>query len=173
MVMDNAYVLARRLLDELSSRLDTTRAGQVEKAVVHPGNMVPQYGCSLAAVRIVNITAAAATTPSPCPPGWFITFEMTVDRCYRTPDDNSMPPVPVLDSASRDMVDDADAMRAAALCAFERRQIGTWTPRGPSGGIHGGTMAVTVTSNLHCKCEVVWPSVDELIAPLPGDPRIP
>lgn len=173
------YDLASELLDALVAALNLTRAGAPGLAVVHPGDQVPQYGCALAAVRVVTVPPDPGTRPPF--EGWETTFEMVVDRCYTTPADNSMPPLPVLDSHARDSLDDAGAMRRAALCAWQRefpapeqqRRFGVWTPRGPSGAIYGGAMQVIATGlGLVCGCEQDWgPEVDERIPPLPGDPR--
>lgn len=44
MVDTGVYVAARTLLDRLVLELAGTRAGAACTAVVHPGNMVPEYG---------------------------------------------------------------------------------------------------------------------------------
>lgn len=172
------YDLAAALLDELTAALAFTRGGAPERAVVHPGNQVPQYleSCSLAAVRVVTVLPIAGKSPT-CPGEWQVTYEMSVDRCYYTPPDNGMPALGVLDSEARDALEDAGAMRKAAACAWPRdtrRLFGTWTPRGPSGGAHGGAMQVTALGlTLHCSCDVdLWGGgIDSRIAPRPGDPR--
>lgn len=177
------YPLARALLDELSRLLNFTRAGHPDYAVVHPGNTVPQYGCSLAAVRVANIIPAPGNTVRGGLCGntnIVAVLEMTVDRCYATPPDNSMPTLAVLDSYSRDLADDAAAMRTAAQCFRGTTPpaplLGAWTPRGPAGGIFGGATLVQVTIDPGCGCgtpDDAWPDVDTLIPPLPGDPRHP
>lgn len=170
------YDLARALLDEFTAALIHTRAGAAEVAVIHPGDQVPQYGCALAAVRLVTILPAEMRGPV-CPPEWQATFELTMDRCYRTPEDNGMPALGVLDSAVRDLLEDAGAMRKAALCAWGnnvRRRFATWTPRGASGAIHGGAMQVTALGlSLTCGCDdETWGNgIDSRIPMLDGDPR--
>lgn len=170
------YDLASLLLDELTAALAHTRAGPPDLAVVHPGNTVPQYGCAVAAVRVVTILPIPGKSPT-CPPEYQATYEMSVDRCYMTPADNGMPPLGVLDSAARDALEDAGAMRKAAHCAWSagvRRTHGTWTPRGPQGGIHGGAMQVTAAGlTLACACtEDAWGAgIDSRIPMRPEDPR--
>ncbi|WP_194829608.1 hypothetical protein [Nocardia sp. XZ_19_231] len=44
MVDTGVYVAARTLLDRLVLELAGTRAGAACTAVVHPGNMTPEYG---------------------------------------------------------------------------------------------------------------------------------
>ncbi len=174
------YDLAADLLAELVAALAHTRGGAVDQAVVHPGNQVPQYfgKCSTAAVRVVTILPVAGRSPI-CVTEWRVTYEMSVDRCYMTPADNGMPPVAVLDSEARDVLEDAGAMRKAALCAWPdavRREVGTWTPRGPAGGAHGGAMQVTALGlGLSCRCDdEQWGAgIDSRVPPLPGDPRHP
>lgn len=173
MTAARVYGFARALLDEFTARLAETRAGAPEFAVVHPGNLVPQYGCSVAAVRVVNIAAIPnPRNASACPTEYYVALELSIDRCYRTPDNNGMPPLPVLDSAARDEIEDAEAARAAAVCAFPNRaQIGLWTPRGPAGGIHGGALAVTFRTDLGCGCGTDLVGVDSKYPMITGDPR--
>lgn len=173
----HVYDLAALLAAELSAALEHTRAGQADFVVVHPGDMVPQYGCALAAVRLVTILPVA---PKPrCAPEWQITYEMSVDRCYPSTENNAMPPVAWLDSAVRDQLEDAGAMRKAALCAWpndQGRLYGTWTPRGPAGGIYGGAMQVTATGvclTRGCEDGPWGDGIDARIPPFEGDPRHP
>lgn len=178
-----AYEKGRQLLDELSVRLAETRGGQVEFAAMHPGDQVPMYGCSMAAVRV---SAMWPTRSFPIPidgansrPGeklsWVVQYEMVVDRCYGNTEKNEMPALDQLDSLQRDAMDDFRAMQRAAQCAFTRGSVllGQWLPRGPMGGMHGGTMTVTVAADLHCDCDVEIPQFDAQHPPLPNDPRFP
>lgn len=183
------YAMASTLCDELSAQLELTRAGQVCIASVYPGNMaVEEFGCGCdggegqAWVRVVSM-APTINFPEPYvtpataydPLAWAVTLELGVVRCYPVTDDNSMPHPAYLDSAARDAMDDAAAMRRAALCAFDPQVPkipGQWEPRGPSGGVHGGTMQLIVLADVNCACDVVPPQLDEMIAPMPGDPRI-
>lgn len=178
-----AYEIGRKLLDELSIHLATTRAGQVDKTTMHPGDQVPMYGCSMAAVRV---SAMWPTLSFPLPidgtaakPGqrlsWAVQYEIVVDRCYRNTEKNEMPDLADLDSLQRDAMDDFRAMMRAAQCAFTRGSVllGQWLPRGPMGGMHGGSMTVTVAADLWCDCAVELPQFDEQHPPLAGDPRFP
>lgn len=180
------YELAARLRDELSAQLDHTRAGAPCMTAVHPGEMTPHYGCEchagegMAWVRVGPMWPTAQfplayEAPLPVgPTGWAATLELGVVRCYPGTEDNSMPPLADLDSAARDALDDALAMQRAAACAFERgTQVipGMWEPRGPSGGVHGGTLQITVLVDVACGCGQDAPQLDSVVAPLPGDPR--
>lgn len=179
----DVYGKATQLLNELTSRLESTRAGQVEYASVHPGDMVPAYGCETAFVRPGQIYPTVAF-PAPLNPAqidasqpvlYVADLEVVVFRCYRGTSDNSMPQLQELDSLARDALDDARAMMRAVSCAFDRGTqffCGPWIPRGPSGGIHGGSMTVTVGVDLWCSCDAVIPEFDSVFAPLDGDPRI-
>ena len=136
------YATAAALRDELSAMLNHTRAGHPGIAMVHPGDIVPMYGCPLAAVRVVNITPDTRTLRSGvCGTTLHIaTLEMVVDRCYTTPDDNAMPTLGVLDSHARDAIDDAAAMRVAAQCfrtGPPSTLLGPWTSRVAGGILRG------------------------------------
>lgn len=181
------YALAAKLRDELAAQLDATRAGPPCFALVHPGNMAPAYGCGcdtgegMAWVRVASIGSSvnypqqhgAPTTPRD-PIVATVVLELGVYRCYPLPEErNVMLPIPELDSLARDAIDDAAAMRRAAVCAFlpaEMPILGTWSPY-TSGGVHGGIMTVTVLADVNCPCSVEPPQLDEVVAPLEGDPR--
>ncbi|MGW6376225.1 hypothetical protein ACWFRB_09200 [Rhodococcus sp. NPDC055112] len=182
------YQLAATLVGELSAQLEDTRAGAVRFATVHPGDTVPAYGCGCgtgegqAWVRVVGMYPSVNfpepyVIPQPgAPIVWAVTLEMGVDRCYPSPEQNEMPTPGELDSAARDAMDDAAAMRRAAMCAFDRSVQavpGMWEPRGPSGGIHGGVMAVTVLVDVACGCDSEPPQLDAMVPPVFGDPRFP
>ncbi|MFE5789543.1 hypothetical protein [Rhodococcus erythropolis] len=179
----DVYGKATELLNELTVRLESTRAGQVEFAAVHPGNDVPAYGCETAFVRPGQIWPSVAF-PAPLNPAqldlsqpvsYAADLEIVVFRCYGYTDDNSMPELADLDSLARDALDDARAMMRAVQCAFgfgTQYFCGPWIPRGPSGGIHGGSMTVTVGVDLWCPCDADVPQFDSLFAPLEGDPRV-
>lgn len=184
MVDTGVYVAARTLLDRLVLELAGTRAGAVCTAVVHPGNMTPDYGwcgedCDGAAWTRVQMIAPTTAFPqilaAPVQPGRQVqlaaTIELGVDRCYYTPEDNSMPPVGVLDSHTRDALDDAAAMHRAVMCAgLGEVVVGSWMPRGPMGGIHGGTLPVTVLIDT-CACGSTMAPIDTVVPPMEGDPQ--
>lgn len=184
------YRMALRLKDELALALADTRAGAVCAAMVHPGDMVPMYGCQgpgCTGSAFVRVSSIAAFSPFPVPLAEAVTgkdcsrveygatFELVVDRCYPNTSNNEIPGVPRLDSAARDALDDAAAMRkavAAALLPSKTRFVpGPWMPRGPAGGIHGGVMSVIVGLGADCGYNEDWPQLDERSAPLAGDPR--
>ncbi len=82
-----------------------------------------------------------------------------------------MPPVGVLDSHTRDALDDAAAMHRAVMCAgLGAMVVGSWMPRGPMGGIHGGTLSVTVLVDT-CACVSTMPALDTVVPKLADDPR--
>lgn len=184
MVDTGVYVAAGRLLAQLDAELTATRAGAPCITVVHPGNVMPDYGCGcderegIAWTRVVSI-APTATFPvvltGPVRQGSVVqlavTIELGVTRCYWTTEDNSMPEPGVLDSMARDALDDAAALHRAAICAdVGDRVVGTWMPRGPQGGIHGGTLPVTVLVDT-CGCSSSMPPLDQVVSMLDGDPR--
>lgn len=147
----NAEDLAEQLRDAFAAELVAT-GRPADTALVHPGNTVPQYGCQIAAVRVVSILAVEVKSPK-CPPEWNVIYEMSIDRCYPNTENNAMPAAADLEAANRIALDDAGAMRAAAAIAWParlRRRPGTWTPRGPAGGIFGGAMQVTALGLALC-----------------------
>lgn len=184
MVDTGVYSAAARLLAQLDAELGATRAGEPCIAVVHPGNSMPDYGCGcderegIAWTRVVSIaptiafpTVHAGLVPPSGTVQLAVTIELGVSRCYWTTADNTMPEDAVLDSMARDILDDSAAMYRAAMCAdIGERVVGTWTPRGPMGGIHGGTLPVTVLVDT-CGCSGLMPPLDEVVPMLDGDPR--
>lgn len=147
----NVNDLAEQLRDVFAAEL-VTIGRPADTALVHPGNMVPQYGCQIAAVRVVSVLAVEVKSPK-CPPEWSVIYEMSIDRCYPNTENNAMPAPADLEEANRGALADAAAMRAAAANAWParlRRRAGTWTPRGPAGGIYGGAMQVTALGLTLC-----------------------
>lgn len=180
------YQVAHTLIGALTAALASTRAGAPCISMVHPGTMTPDYGwcdCDtgegMAWTRVVSITPTElfpAALSKPVTPGHVVqlaaVIELGVDRCYWNTDDNSMPAVAILDSLARDVIDDAAAMMRAAQCAGLGDVIlGPWLPRGPQGGIHGGTMTCTVRVDTCVGCATVAPPIDTKIPPISGDPR--
>ncbi|MFE2995016.1 hypothetical protein ACFXG4_08395 [Nocardia sp. NPDC059246] len=180
------YRVAHTLIGALTAALASTRAGAPCLSVVHAGNMAPDYGwCAcddgegMAWSRVVSITPTvdfptpiARAVPAGQVAQLAAVFELGVTRCYYTPEDNSMPEIGVLDSMARDAADDAAAMLRAVQCSGldPDAMVGPWVPRGPQGGIHGGTMTVTVRVDT-CGCSGTMPPLDQLVAMLPDDPR--
>lgn len=162
------YLIAGQLLALFTEALDGTRGGPPTAAVVHPGELVPDYGCGLATARVVSVEVTTPAQTRCLVDEQRVTVELRMVRCYATPENNAMPAVGVLDSATRDVLDDARAMRAA-VTEFRsvtglRVTAGPWRPYGPRGGIHGGAMLVNVATELGD----VTPDV---VPMLTGDPR--
>ena len=163
------YTIAGMLLAQFVAALAETRAGAPAVAVIHPGDMVPGYGCDLVTARITQVVPAPGMRQPRCETVYAVTVELAVTRCYATPKDNAMPAVAVLDSAARDSMEDAAAARAAVAALRELTGLPTqwvsWRPSGPRGGLHSGVCTVTVTTDLGVM------AIDEMVAPIPGDPR--
>lgn len=159
----NPYAIAKALLDRLVLELAETRAGVPARASVVPS---PQAAvieqCSSAWVAVGGIAAAEARATGwrgdPIPePSHRMTLTMGVYRCYPVDPKLAAPPAPAVDSAARDVLDDFEAMRRAALRAWWDAAedewdlepvLGLWRPVAPSGGRHGSTMEVSVTADL-------------------------
>ncbi|GGG03961.1 hypothetical protein GCM10007304_17620 [Rhodococcoides trifolii] len=183
--MSDVYVAAARLLDRLVIELASSRAGEPAVATLHTGASVPDYGCcidgDLEGLAVVRIGPVSPSKSWPRPLNeqvrqsdaveYSVLLEMIVTRCYSTPEDNGLPTMGVLDSSVRDAQDDAAAMRRAARYTFKEAIPGPWAPRGPMGGLHGGTMTVTTLVHLDCGPDVIPPPIDEVVMPLDGDPR--
>lgn len=181
MVDTGVYVAARALLESLVMQLEDTRASVPPVFGVRPGNSVPMEACGSAWTRVVSITPTTnfpTQQPRAIPASQALqlaaVIELGVDRCH--PLDPKGRPLPdaVLDSLARDVADDAAAMLRAVRCLDMDTDVmvGPWVPRGPLGGIHGGTMTVTVLVDT-CGCESQMPPLDEVVPMLPGDPRAP
>lgn len=169
---NSEYQAAQDLLDELTSTLVLTKGGQVEFAFIHPGDIIPEYGCSQAAVRVVE-TTPTVQFPNPLPGpqkcGTYmhaVTLEMSVVRCYDRPPDNGMLSPAQINEQSKVLIDDAAAMRKAATCAWPDR-----TPHMPlnwsqyvHGDVYGGTMRVIVRANLGCGGCEGFTSIDDILA---------
>lgn len=180
------YQVAHTLVGALTAALASTRAGAPCISVVHPGTSTPSYGwcdCEdgegMAWTRVVSVSPTGifpGPLSKPVMRGDVVqlaaVIELGVERCYWSTEDNSMPSIGILDSMARDALDDAAAMLAAVRCAGLESDVvlGPWTPRGPSGGIHGGTMTVTVRVDT-CGCGSVMPPLDSIVPMLPDDPR--
>lgn len=192
MVDTGVYVVARHLIDALTIQLAGTRAGAPCVATVQTGTSVPSdtpcqcidddgavVGEGQAWTRVASL---AMTTAFPTPlsrpvprgqiPQLMAVIELGVERCYALTDDNSPSGESVIDSAARDALDDAAAMLAAIRNTElgEDIVIGSWTPRAVLGGVHGGTMTVTVCVDT-CAPGSSMPPLDEVIPMLDGDPR--
>lgn len=195
MVDTGVYAAAQKLVTQLDGELHSTRAGAVCCAFVHPGTMTPDYGActceddsgatvgeGMAWARVVSIAPTVAgrfpqTVTVPVTGGQTVqlaaVIELGVIRCSWGTEDNSMPHGAYLDSMARDALDDAAAMQRAAQAAdLGTWVMGIWVPRGPSGGVHGGTMTVTVLVDTCARGETM-PPLDTRWPMLPDDPRGP
>ena len=160
------YRLAALLCGALEVRLAETRAGVPSRLAVYPHEAPAIEFCadgmawvSIGAIRPVNSGSACALS-------WEIDLTAGVARCYPVVDGNAAPPVPAVDSAARDILDDGEAMRRAVVAAFddEEAKVTGWRPMAPLGSAHGSTMSVTV--------RVGWGTyVEPRSALMPGDPR--
>ncbi|KAF7276631.1 hypothetical protein GWI33_010009 [Rhynchophorus ferrugineus] len=143
----NPYELAELLRDELVVQLEQSRAGAVQLATVHPGDMVPAYStCAMAAVRVAAITPQVPGAGCGTPTSWDVTLDLAVNRCYPENDPSRTPDMGVLADLANCGVSDAEAMMRA-LCVVPDDYTwtpGAWRPVGPQGGVYGGVMQVTV-----------------------------
>jgi hypothetical protein len=168
-VADAAQWLVECLCDQLVQSL----GGPVCQCCLAPGNTLPMDYCggdecdtcndgSCTGQAAVNVLQIYPTTQFPTPAvdarrcatySWAALLSMTVFRCAAVQDEKGCPPP--CDAQTHDALvawSDAEAMHRAVLCCFlEGRDpcdadlvIGTWTPVGPDGGCHGGTLTVTV-----------------------------
>lgn len=175
----NPYSIAKQLCDQLAAELQATRAGAPTRMTVltSPQAAVMEF-CGAGWVAFGGISASNGDGGSPgpyrgTPQAYQLALTMGVYRCFPVEPNLGPPPVPALDSASRDILDDFEAMKRAAQNAWADDVvwddlypvIGNWRPVTPQGGGHGSTMDVTVmTPTLALFC-------DEATPPLPGDPR--
>lgn len=171
----NPYGAAAILLAQFQIELASTRAGAPALMAVHQGQNVVAEGCDSAWVAFGPARphdgrrGPAHLTPSSSVVVWVFTLQLGAYRCYPTTATGAMPPLPAIDSAARDIADDAEAMRRAAVAAFaEHREIdvvaAAWTPIPPQGAVHGSTMEVQVSISMGAMADDVLPK-------LPGDPR--
>ncbi|QOC56026.1 hypothetical protein SEA_CLOWN_28 [Gordonia phage Clown] len=179
----NPYAIAARLLEQLGAELTLARGPVPERAAVitNPQAHVDDT-CSSMWVAFTGITASNGVGGSPGPyrgapepqPAHQVNLTMGVYRCFPVDPKLGPPTVPALDSASRDILDDFEAMRRAALNAWRDPDdedewllepvLGVWRPVTPRGGGHGSTMDVAVIADLSLFS-------DEAVPMLDGDPR--
>lgn len=165
------YALASTLVAHLQGVLADTRAGVADRVAVYPHPEPAVEFCpSMAWVAVRQVAPSNGRgTPPPggCPPVTFLVdLTIGVQRCYPTTPDNGAPLAAAVDSAARDILDDAEAMRRAVRDAFDDLdyRVGVWRPVPPQGGSHGSRMEVSVLASPQ-----VW--VEPTSPQLPGDPR--
>ncbi|QMU22075.1 hypothetical protein [Gordonia rubripertincta] len=180
MTVCNPYAIAKRLLDQLATELVEARADVPKRMTVltSPQAAVMEM-CSTGWVAFSGITASNGAGGSPgaihdVAPEHQVSLTMGVYRCFPVDPKLGPPSSPVLDSASRDILDDFEAMRRAALHAWSEEHtddewdlepiLGGWRPVTPQGGGHGSTMDVSVIAPLSL-------FADESVPMLDGDPR--
>lgn len=167
----SAYALAHTLLERMVGELATSRSGAPELAAVQVNPRPLIEFCDEAWVSVVSVRPTSTQPVTKfCGTEWMVQLNAGVHRaCYPTNEDNSRPDAALVDSAVRDMHDDAEAVRRALIGAFEEDDLpvvlGTWQPIGPTGGGFGGFWTATVTSDLGLMSDAAVPM-------LPGDPRV-
>lgn len=170
MAIDDAVLpLAERLLACLCEALTDTIAGPPCVCCLYHGASTPMDYCNdtgtangQAWVRVTRIFPATARFPTqafevtPCKiPSWGAELVMGVYRCVSTlEDDGGAPPCDVITADAAKLLNDAAAMRRAAVCCFPEDAgtlavVGAWEPIGPAGGCAGGLLPVTVQ---FCEC---------------------
>lgn len=156
-------------LDTLAGNLTATLGGPVGRLVIAPGSVTPADGCcgdgcgsvdgppcGQAHVRLAGIWPST-TFPQPdgayrrCVGDLAVQIELGVYRCAAGLDASGNPPSPQEMTADAAVaLDDYAAMRATALGVYGRNAVvlGAWTPLGPSGYCHGGSVLFTAAYNL-------------------------
>lgn len=171
------YAVARLLVERAEAELQTARAGAPDRSAVMPDKPPFEFCDQLFAV-VVSYAPTPARIPSTvksCATSWRVNVTVGVYRC--DPSINSSHPEdapdPVaLDSAARDQLDDAEALRRAILNADwslldvdpEQVQVGPMRVAARSGGGFGVEHDVVVDT------ELGW-FTDQAVPMLPGDPR--
>lgn len=158
------YVLAATLAAHLQAHLAATRGGVPDRVAVYPhADPAVEFGCDMAWVGIGRVTPVPAGR---CTNVWSLDLTAGVSRCYPVVDGNGAPPVPSVDSAARDVLDDGEAMRRAVLDAFDDDEVKIegWSTTAPQGGAHTSRMTLTVTMSWGAFVEPGSPKLD-------GDPR--
>ena len=160
--------IAGVLLAAMQTELAATRAGVPQRMAVYPHALPAIEFCSQGWVGFRTIRPGQLLGRGACGVAdWEVALTLGVARCWPVQEGNAAPPVPAVDSAARDVLDDFEAMRRAVEAVRELDlipTIGAWTPLNPMGGGHGSTLEVQVTAGLGAYCDEVAPM-------LPGDPR--
>lgn len=177
MADDLALPYAERLVGCLCSQLALTDAGATCQCCLRPGTAPPPadaccdcgQGQGQASVQVTRIfPVVAGRFPQSGVAGsldnctayeWAAELTMTVYRCVSVADENAFPSCDELTADTRKILDDAKAMRLAALCCDWRNDdldepvpmvLGEWRPLSPMGGCAGGQMSVTVLLGSEC-----------------------
>lgn len=172
------YAIARLLVDRAEYELRTARAGAPERVAVMPDKPPFEFCCDQLFAIVTSYAPAPARNPSTaksCATEWRVNLTLGVYRDDPSVDmsNPAAAPDPVrLDSAARDQLDDAEAMRRAILeadwsllnVAPEQVQVGPMRVVTRSGGGFGVEHDVVVDTEL-------GRFTDEAVSMLPGDPR--
>ena len=163
------YGLAAAALAALQQQLALTRGGTPNRMAVYPRAAPALEFCSMGWVGFRSVKPGQLIGRGQCGvASWSVELTLGVARCYPVMEQNAAPPVPSVDSAARDILDDFEAMRRAATALADIDGImptfGNWVPLVPQGGGHGSTLDVSVTAGLGLFTDAVVPM-------LPGDPR--
>ena len=162
------YGLAATVLAAMQTELARTRAGVPERMAVYPHASPAIEFCTMGWVGFRSVRPDQLIGRGQCGVAtWAVELTLGVARCYPVMEKNAAPPAVFVDSAARDVADDFEAMRRAALTLAElgvTPMLGAWIPLPVQGGGHGSTLAVSVSAGLGA-------FADEVLPKLPGDPR--
>lgn len=162
------YGLAAAALAAMQTELALTRAGVPERMAVYPHASPAIEFCSMGWVGFRSVRPDQLLGRGKCGvASWSVEMTLGVARCFPVMEKLAAPPVPAVDSAARDIVDDFEAMRRAVLHLTEldvEPVMGAWSPLPVQGGGHGSTLLVSVPASLGAFADQVLPM-------LPGDPR--
>ena len=175
------YSVALFVLERAQAELATTRAGGVDGVFVSPDRPVGEF-CGQLWATVTSIVPRPAqdkraATAKACAPEWRVSITLGVFRCDPTYDQrnarpqDSQKPV-VLDSAARDLLDDAEALRRAIIGAAWpdidvdpiQVQLGAMRMAPRQGGSFGVEWDLMVDTEL-------GRMTDEAATKLTGDPR--
>lgn len=175
------YSIAQLLVERAEVEVATSRAGVPGRVGVVP-DKPPFEFCAQLWALVTGIgpkpaESKRAATAAACAPEWRVSLTVGVYRCdpsvnQRRPEDP--PSVIAYDSAARDLLDDAEALRRAILHAdwdvidVDRAAVtlGMMRQVGRSGGGFGVEWDLVVDTEL-------GRFTDEAVPMLPGDPRTP
>lgn len=173
----NAYAVASLLVERAEVELQTARAGAPDRVGVLP-DKPPFEFCGQLWSWVSSWAPRPAQRPSTvksCASEWRLQVTLGVYRCDPSVNQSrpeAAPGVVALDSAARDLLDDAEALRRAILHADwalvdvdpEQVQFGPMRVVGRQGGGFGVEHDVIVDTEL-------GRFADEAVPRLPGDPR--
>lgn len=175
------YSVALFVLERAQAEVTTTRAGGIDRVFVSPDRPVGEF-CGQLWATVTSIVPKPArdkraATAKACAPEWRVSITLGVYRCDPTYDRRNSRPAdavkPVaLDSAARDLLDDAEALRRAIIGAAwddidvdrEQVQLGAMRMAPRSGGAYGVEWDLMVDTEL-------GRMTDEAATKLSGDPR--